>query len=624
MELVVANRFRLIHCIGSGSFGEIYVANDLQRNNEIVALKLESIHAKYPQLQHESSVYQALQGGCNVGRFIWFGSEAMQNIMGIQNLGRSLDTLFNYNMNQFSMKTVLMIADQILSAIEFFHKKGFIHRDIKPENFLIGADKKNKNVIYIIDFGLSAQYLVANKNSILAKNNQQQMNNLTDTSQHIRMCKNNKFVGNAKFQSINGHKGLTLSRRDDMEAIGYLLIYLLKGSLPWDEASARRDKKLLFEQITQIKMKTSSEKLCQGLPKEFLEYLNDVKSLEFDEEPHYAQYRKIFRDLFIKMGFIYDYDFDWTGKEYANPININAQTSYSKSNAKKEYKKENVKRPKRNTMDNKANLIKNYHLRRQFPKNGQIEKAIKNNNDIFANENKSTSIDMNNFESKNISTSDVVPLVTNLSTNSNNNSTENSKEKLEKTEKADDQICIQINEKGRWHSQAQFNFYDSNFNYQTTTTTTTTENETEETKENEKEIEFFFEKENSEKKIDSTNKIKIQNPKNSAAHFYVQKENQKNQENIQKVKKNKNAAQFTTNKTYKTRNSLNPPKFHKNQKPLFEEDIFSLSSRTRLMHSKMQKQKVQAKNQPKKIREIKSENPELFPTMKNNKKQIRL
>ena len=634
MDLVVAGRFRLIHCIGSGSFGEIYVGNDLQNNNEMVALKLEPLYAKYPQLQYESSVYQDLQGGCNIAHFVWFGSEAMQKIMAIQNLGRSLDTLFNFSMNQFSMKTILMIADQMISAIEFMHKKGYIHRDIKPENFLMGADKNNKNVLYIIDFGLSTQYIISN--SKLEKNKQQanapSNNNINDAYNsnmdyfyHIKPTKNNKFIGNAKFQSINGHKGLTLSRRDDMEAIAYLLIYFLKGSLPWDEVTARRDKKLLFEQITQIKIKTSTEKLCQGLPKEFSQYLNSVKSLKFDEEPHYAEYRKMFRELFIKMGYIYDYDYDWTGKDYAKPISsLSLHTKYSKSTAKRNYKKENLKNDKR--FNSKQNLLKNYHLQRNMPKNDNLD-----NNTIKDQFNEDYNIiptNDNNIKKDNDKNGST-PIRFETLNNSNGDKDKLEIKQNESNNDFSDQICIQY-EKARWHSQIQFNLQDQKFNHFDHTTT-----ETDEHKESENDTEFLFESNvgNSENNEENAKLIKPKTTKETKIRLYTQKENQEYKGNLQKIKINQDTPKMQDNKAstqnkkpqkdhFKHRNSLNTDFTNKNRrksKPLFEDDIFSLSSRQRLMHSKAQKQK----QQPKKIREVKSENQEFFSSLNNRKQQTR-
>jgi serine/threonine protein kinase len=112
------------------------------------------------------------------------------------------------------MKTVLMIADQLIQRIEYMHSKSYIHRDIKPENFLLGLGKKS-NIIYIIDFGLSKKYRD------------------TKTLQHIPYRENKNLTGTARYASINAHLGIEQSRRDDLEAVGYVLIYLAKGFLPW-------------------------------------------------------------------------------------------------------------------------------------------------------------------------------------------------------------------------------------------------------------------------------------------------------------------------------------------------------------------------------------------------------
>lgn len=388
MELIVAKRFRLHHCVGSGSFGELYIGNDVQDNNQVVALKLEPTNTKYPQLQHEYTIYRALQGGTNIARLIWYGNEALQNIMAIQRLGRSLDSLFNYRLEQFSLKTVLMLTDQIFNSIEYMHKKGYIHRDIKPENFMMGADQDNENVLYIIDFGLSVRYLtsktdplhvpsqsISNQNELFPKSEQ--------LLHHIQFSKNSKFVGTAKYQSVNGHKGMTLSRRDDMESIGYMLVYFLKGSLPWDSIRSRRNNnnvKLFHEQIKELKSKTTAEKLCSGLPIEFTNYINSARSLRFDEEPPYSQYRKMFRDLYLSLGYTYDYQYDWTGEDYAKPVGY---TANSKSSTKKK-NKNNIKKGKEIPRPIKDfcrgnNLVANPHLRnvlhhnlRRFGSNSSI------------------------------------------------------------------------------------------------------------------------------------------------------------------------------------------------------------------------------------------------------------
>jgi casein kinase 1 len=156
MELRVGGKFRLGRKIGSGSFGDIYIGTNVQ-NGEEVAIKLESIKSKHPQLLYESKLYKILAGGVGVPNVHWYGVEGDYNVMVIDLLGPSLEDLFSFCNRKFSLKTTLMLADQMINRIEYVHAKNFIHRDIKPDNFLIGLGKK-ANQVHIIDFGLAKKY----------------------------------------------------------------------------------------------------------------------------------------------------------------------------------------------------------------------------------------------------------------------------------------------------------------------------------------------------------------------------------------------------------------------------------------------------------------------------------
>ncbi|CAM4753757.1 unnamed protein product [Rotaria magnacalcarata] len=290
MELRVGHKYRLGRKIGSGSFGDIYLGTNIASNEE-VAIKLECVRTKHPQLHIESKIYRMMQGGVGIPLIKWCGAEGDYNVLVMDLLGPSLEDLFNFCSRKFSLKTVLLLADQMVSRIDFIHSKNFIHRDIKPDNFLMGLGRKG-NLVYIIDFGLAKKYRDAR------------------THQHIPYRENKNLTGTARYASINTHLGIEQSRRDDMESLGYVLMYFNRGSLPWQglKAATKRQK---YERISEKKMSTPIEELCKGFPAEFTTYLSYCRSLRFDDKPDYSYLRQLFRNLFHRQGFTYDYIFDW-------------------------------------------------------------------------------------------------------------------------------------------------------------------------------------------------------------------------------------------------------------------------------------------------------------------------
>lgn len=295
MDIRIAGKFRLGRKIGGGSFGDIYLGTHVQTGEE-VAIKLESIKTKHPQLLYESKLYRVLQGGSGIPAVRWFGIEGDYNVMVIDLLGPSLEDLFNFCNRRFSLKTVIMLADQLLSRVEFVHSKSFIHRDIKPDNFLMGLGKR-ANQVHIIDFGLAKKY--------------------RDPKSHIHIPyrENKNLTGTARYASINTHLGIEQSRRDDIESLGYVMMYFLRGSLPWQGLKAAT-KKQKYEKISEKKMVTAIEILCRGFPTEFVTYFQYCRSLRFDDKPDYSYLRKQLRDLFTREAYQWDYVFDWTVLKY--------------------------------------------------------------------------------------------------------------------------------------------------------------------------------------------------------------------------------------------------------------------------------------------------------------------
>ncbi|GAV82992.1 Pkinase domain-containing protein [Cephalotus follicularis] len=291
MDQVIGGRFKIGRKIGAGSFGELYRGVNLQ-NGEEVAIKLESVKTKHPQLHYESKLYMLLQGGTGIPHLKWFGVEGEYNIMVIDLLGPSLEDLFNYCNRKLSLKTVLMLADQLINRVEYMHSRGFLHRDIKPDNFLMGLGRKS-NQVYVIDFGLAKKYRDL------------------QTHKHIPYRENKNLTGTARYASVNTHLGVEQSRRDDLESVGYVLMYFLRGSLPWQGLKAGT-KKQKYDKISEKKMLTPIEVLCKSYPSEFLSYFHYCQSLRFEDKPDYSYLKRLFRDLFIREGYQFEYIFDWT------------------------------------------------------------------------------------------------------------------------------------------------------------------------------------------------------------------------------------------------------------------------------------------------------------------------
>jgi len=307
MDIRIAGKYRLGRKIGGGSFGDIYIATDASTDEE-VAVKLEHTKTKHPQLHVECKFYKVMQGGPGIPLVKYYGQEGEYNVMVMELLGPSLEDLFNFCNRKFSLKTVLLLADQLICRIEFIHGKNFIHRDMKPDNFLMGLGKKG-NLVYVIDFGLAKKFRDQR------------------THQHIPYRENKNLTGTARYTSINTHLGIEQSRRDDMEALGYILIYFLQGTLPWQGLRAKT-KAQKYEKISEKKLSTPVEELCKGAPAEFATYQNYVRSLRFEEKPDYAYLRQLIRNLFHRQGFSYDYVFDWNtlknGQDPTHPCPVEA------------------------------------------------------------------------------------------------------------------------------------------------------------------------------------------------------------------------------------------------------------------------------------------------------------
>jgi serine/threonine protein kinase len=281
----VKNKFKLIERIGKGSFGCVYKVLDKSNDNELIACKVENKNrngedkcegASKQRLRCEYNIYKRfmIKNFECVPRVYNFIETPNQNIMTMELLGKSLDVIFDDMNRKLDMGTVLKLGITIVDYLEKIHKIGVIHRDIKPNNFMFGAGNMD-NHLYIVDFGLSKLWYENNK--------------------HIGYKRDRSMIGTPRYASVNIHMGVEPSRRDDLESVGYMLIYLATGSLPW-QGLKRKTKDSQIDMIGEIKVLISVEELCASLPKCFHEYMDHVKNLRFTEKPDYNYLIKIFKN----------------------------------------------------------------------------------------------------------------------------------------------------------------------------------------------------------------------------------------------------------------------------------------------------------------------------------------
>ncbi len=253
-------------------------------------MKTEPANSRNPQLKGEYDLYRWLAGANGIPNVHYLGVHHGCNTLVMDLLGKSLEDLFQARGQRFSLKTVLMLADQLVARLEHVHNKDYLHRDIKSENFMVGHGSRN-DIVYIIDFGLSKKYVDSRK-------------------RHMAYREGRDLIGTPRFVSINTHLGKEQSRRDDMEALGHMMLYFLRGSLPWQGLPAPTVKEK-YAKIRDKKINTSLQELCHGFPIEFATYMKYVRALRFEERPDYAYLRNMFRSALERHGFQYDYVFDW-------------------------------------------------------------------------------------------------------------------------------------------------------------------------------------------------------------------------------------------------------------------------------------------------------------------------
>ncbi|KAL3232986.1 Uncharacterized protein RNJ44_04902 [Nakaseomyces bracarensis] len=309
--------------IGEGSFGVIFEGQNILNGEEVVggdnvlagfpvAIKFEPRHSDAPQLRDEFRAYRILNGSKGIPHAYYFGQEGMHNVLIIDLLGPSLEDLFEWCGRRFSIKTTCMLAKQMIDRVRTIHEHDLIYRDIKPDNFLISEFQKtgssgndcvkycaqsakgDPNLIYMVDFGMAKQYRDPR------------------TKQHIPYRERKSLSGTARYMSINTHFGREQSRRDDLESLGHVFFYFLRGSLPWQGLKAPNNK-LKYEKIGLTKQKLNPDELLQNnqIPSQFATYLKYTRSLKFDEDPDYDYLISLMDGVLLSKGYQDDGHYDW-------------------------------------------------------------------------------------------------------------------------------------------------------------------------------------------------------------------------------------------------------------------------------------------------------------------------
>lgn len=281
MTVIIDGKYKILKKIGEGSFGKIFTGIN-NNTKEEVAIKIEQ-DSNSSVLKNEARMYTALREIDGIPNIRAWGKEGKFNYLVLDHLGKSLEEIKNNSSGKLCLKAVLLMGLQMITRLEAIHGYGIIHRDIKPDNFLIGND--NKNVLYLIDFGLSKTYIKKGR--------------------HVPIERNRNITGTARYVSINVHKGILPSRRDDMESIGYILLYLLNGDLPWQGLQVKKQEKnkLIGDIKNNIKL---WELYSDTIPGEIILFIEYCKALQYDEEPDYQYLKNILNNLFLHKGFKYD------------------------------------------------------------------------------------------------------------------------------------------------------------------------------------------------------------------------------------------------------------------------------------------------------------------------------
>ena len=320
------NKYTLVKKLGEGSFGAIYSARS---QHNWYAIKLENKNRGQNLLENEAYIMSYLHGK-RIPFIKSFGYSGDYNVLLMELMGKSLEDIFeNLPIKKMTVNCVGKLGLQMIEILEYIHNKHIIHRDIKPDNFVMGRGEKSK-YLYLLDFGLAKKY------------------RSSTTLKHYPMVKKKNLTGTARYASINALNGLTQSRRDDLEAVGYVLLYFLRGKLPWQGLHVK-NKEDRYHKIMEIKKETTPYQLCKGFPKEFEEYVEYTRNLEYEQDPDYEYLKNLFNCILKEDKNNLENMYDWDNKTL--------NTSTTNNTSQKAFLVKDKLKKEINIYDNNKNYI---------------------------------------------------------------------------------------------------------------------------------------------------------------------------------------------------------------------------------------------------------------------------
>ena len=390
---LIFGKYSIKFLISKSTFSEVYFGTNVL-NGKNYALKIGTNEKDNYVLKNESYILINLKGP-GIPSVISYGVSGKYNILVENLLGKSIKNIWLEKNKKFNLKDTCIFAIQAISLLEYVHSKNYLHRDIKPANFLVGNPDNSQ--IYLIDFGNASKFRSSR------------------TGKHIKKIKSSSVYGSLIFLSLNAFKGIIQTRKDDLESLGLVIIYLYKGLLPWSEIRSTNIYQS-WDKVETIRNIVSNDYICRGMPQEMNIYMNYINNLKYDECPNYEYLRQLFLNILKNIGDANEQLFSWVDKRRKQSSKKSTSKSKKrkvkiiihdllKKNAIKENLYRNLKKEQSNINEEQVihnrNYTGTYNINISLTANNTIKKNINKDKKVLIN-NKDKNIKKVNYKNEKI------------------------------------------------------------------------------------------------------------------------------------------------------------------------------------------------------------------------------